>query len=73
MKLITILIFCSIMSGAYYDVGELVNESHQNIIKSTCYAGNGYDVGDSWKLAEWNGATNGGNYNVIFIDMSASW
>ena len=32
-----------------------------------------YDVGDSWKLADWNGATNGGHYTVIFIEMSATW
>ena len=25
------------------------------------------------KLADWNGDLNGGHYNVIFIDMSATW
>ena len=29
--------------------------------------------GDDWKLADWNGATNGGHYTVIFIDMAATW
>ncbi len=62
------LIFASV-----YSEGESISNTHQNITKSTCYAGNGYDTGDSWKLADWNGASNGGNYNVIFIDMSASW
>ena len=47
--------------------------SHQNIEKSTCYAGNGYDVNQNWKLFDWNGANNGGTYNVIFMEMSATW
>ena len=56
-----------------YNVGDFISESDQNITKSTCYAGNGYEVNDVWKLADWNGANNGGHYNVIFIDMPASW
>ena len=56
-----------------YDVGEYISETHQSVIKSTCYAGNEYDVGDDWSLADWNGTTNGGHYNVIFIEMSATW
>ena len=60
-------------SFASYNVGEIVSDSHQNIAKSTCYEGNDYEVGDSWKLADWNGATNGGHYTVIFIEMSATW
>ena len=31
------------------------------------------EAGDIFKLADWNGDLNGGNYHVIFIDMSASW
>jgi hypothetical protein len=54
-------------------VGDIVSDSHQNITKSTCWAGNDYDAGDNWKLADWNGATNGGHYNVIFIEMTATW
>ena len=59
--------------ASVYDVGDIVSDSHQNITKSTCYAGNDYEVGDDWKMADWNGATNGGHYNVIFIEMSATW
>jgi hypothetical protein len=50
-----------------------VFESDQNISKDTCYPGNTYDIGDSWKLGDWNGATNGGEYSVMFIEMSATW
>ena len=59
--------------ASVYDVGDIVSDTHQNITKSTCYAGNDYDVGENWKLGDWNGASNGGHYNVIFIEMTATW
>ena len=71
--IITISAAISLAFASVYDVDDYISDTHQNITKSTCYAGNGYNVGDSWKLADWNGATNGGHYDVIFIDMSASW
>ena len=71
--LITISAAISLSIASIYDVGDIVSDSHQNVTKSTCYAGNDYDVGASWKLADWNGATNGGHYNVIFIEMTATW
>ena len=27
-----------------------------------------YEVGDEFRLADWNGDLNGGNYHIIFID-----
>ena len=71
--IITITAICSLSFASVYNVGDYISDTHQNITKSTCYAGNGYEVNDNWKLADWNGATNGGNYTVIFIDMSATW
>ena len=71
--IITISIAIGFAFASVYDVGDFVSDTHQNITKSTCYAGNDYDVGDSWKLADWNGATNGGHHTVIFIEMSATW
>ena len=59
--------------ASVYDVGDYVSSTHQNITQSTCYGGNDYNAGDSWKLADWNGATNGGHHTVIFIEMSATW
>jgi len=70
--LMFILLSTFIFSG-YYQEGEYVSEEHQNITMATCYAGNGYADGDSWKLADWNGVLNGGNHNVIVITMAASW
>ena len=71
--IITIIAMCSLSFASVYNVGDYINETHQNITKSTCYAGNDYEVNDNWKLADWNGATNGAHYTVIFIDMAATW
>ena len=71
-----IIIFSTVIGLSFasvYNVGDVVSDSHQNITKSTCFAGNEYEVGDNWKLADWNGATNGSNHTVIFIEMSATW
>ena len=32
-----------------------------------------YNLGDNWKLSDYNGDLNGGNYHITFIDLSASW
>ena len=64
---------CGLTLASVYSVGDNISDTHQNITKSTCYAGNDYNTGDSWKLADWNGATNGGHHTVIFIEMSATW
>ena len=71
--LITISAAISMSFASVYDVGEVVSDTHQNITKSTCYAGNDYDTGENWKLLDWNGAENGGHHTVIFIEMSATW
>ena len=71
--LITLATFIGLIFSSVYDIGDIVSDSHQNITKSTCYAGNDYDTNDSWKLADWNGSNNGGHYTVIFIEMSATW
>ena len=71
--IITFSVAFSLAFASVYDVGDIVSDTHQNITQSTCYAGNDYDVGDNWKLADWNGAINGGHHTVIFIEMSATW
>ena len=70
-----LFIFVSLLGFLYssYQEGEFVSESDQNITMATCYAGNDYAVDDIWKLADWNGALNGGHYNIVYIEMAASW
>jgi hypothetical protein len=73
MKKYIIISILFALSFSYYEVGESISISDQSLTKSTCFAGNGYDVNDDWKLSDWNGELNGGNYNVIFLEMSATW
>ena len=69
----TFLTAIGLTFASIYNEGDLISNTHQNITKSTCWAGNDYNESDNWKLADWNGATNGGHYNVIFIEMTATW
>ena len=71
--IIAISLAIGLTFASVYDVDDYISDTHQNITKSTCYEGNEYNTGDSWKLADWNGATNGGHHTVIFIEMSATW
>ena len=36
--IITITAICSLSFASYYDVGDIVSDTHQNITKSTCCA-----------------------------------
>ena len=75
MKKIFILIIpiISFISAQSYCAGDQISVSHQNEEHVVGAAYDGYEVGDVFKLADWNGDLNGGQYHVIFVDMSASW
>ena len=64
------------LSGLYaqtYCAGDQISLIHQNQSQAVCAGTEDYNIGDEFKLADWNGDLNGGNYHVIFIDMGASW
>ena len=63
----------SLLSALPYCAGEQVSTAHQDINHEVCAGYEGYETGDIFKLSDYNGALNGGNYHVIFIDMSSSW
>ena len=71
--LLTIICMISFSFPAYYSAGMTMTNSHQNQSHSVCYGET--DEGDPNYLSfrDYNGATNGGNYHVIFLDMAASW
>ena len=56
-----------------YNVGDIVSTSDQNVTLSVCDQTSEYSVGDEVSLASWNGDLNGGDYHVIWLEMSASW
>ncbi len=71
--LLLLVLSFSITQAQTYCAGDQVSLSHQN---QTHFVGAGtdeYEIGSDFKLADWNGDLNGGQYHIIFIDMSASW
>ena len=71
--LLIILSLFAINYAQTYCAGETVSISDQNAIHLVGAAYDDYEVGDDFKLADWSGDLNGGQYHVVFIDMSASW
>ena len=61
------------LSAQTYCAGEQVSLSHQNQAHFVGAPVEGYEEGGEFRLADWNGELNGGQYHVIFIDMSATW
>ena len=55
-----------------YNVGDQISISDQQLTKEVCY-GHSLTTGDDFNLYNLNGEYNGGNYHVIFLDLSASW
>jgi hypothetical protein len=56
-----------------YCAGDQISLDDQNYGFEVCYASDEYNLGDNWKLSDYNGDLNGGNYHITFIDLSASW
>ena len=73
---IYLLIIASFLTFAYtqtYCAGDQVSSSDLNTQYEVCYGSGDYETGDSWSLADYDGSQNGGNYHIIFMDMSATW
>ena len=74
IKLLIIFLSCfSMLFPQTYCAGDQVSADHQNINHEVCAGFEDYETGDTFKLSDYNGELNGGNYHIIFIDMSASW
>ena len=69
-----ILLICLFLSASFaiYTVGETVSILDQNIVLEGCDASSDY-YQEEFKLADWNGDLNGGNYKVMWLELSASW
>ena len=73
MKKIIVVFILASLTFAVYNVGQTVSISDQNVILNVCDETSEYSMNDPIKLADWNGELNGGNYHVIWLEMSASW
>ena len=71
--IVSFLFLSTFIFSQTYCAGDQIDLDNQNIGFEVCYASDGYNVGDTWSLSDYNGDLNGGEYHVIFIDMSASW
>ena len=71
--IITMLLFSAISFPQTYCAGDQVSLTHQNASHPVGAAYDDYQIGDDFRLVDWNGELNGGEYHIIFIDMSASW
>ena len=70
--ILSIFIFSGIFAQTYC-AGDQISTTHQNKEYIVGAGVEGYAEGDIFKLADWNGDLNGGNYHIIFIDMGAAW
>ena len=70
-KFLGILVFISLVFSSY-NVGDQISISDQQLTKEVCY-GHSLTTGDDFNLYGLNGAYNGGDYHVMFLDLSASW
>ena len=69
MKNIIGIIFIS-LSFCAYSVGDLISNNHLNQEFELCYPSS---LDNTISLGDYNGNTNGGDYHVLVIDMSATW
>lgn len=60
------------LTFASYNVGDYISNNHLNQEFDLCYTQPGI-MDDVITLGDYNGNTNGGEYNVLVIDMSATW
>jgi len=73
LLIIIISICTSFVIGQTYCAGDQISSSDLNTQYEVCYGSGDYETGDSWSLADYDGSQNGGNYHIIFMDMSATW
>jgi len=71
--LLTIVLFITFIYTQDYCAGDQISLDHQNAEHVVGAGTEEYSDSSMFKLADWNGELNGGEYHVIFVDMSASW
>ena len=65
------IVFFSTFLFSGYSVGDRMSTDHQNMEFGFCYPDTQVDSNVSF--AQHNGDLNGGNYQVLMIEISATW
>ena len=73
MKKIILLSIVSFLFSAVYDDGDIVSTEHQNIVKETCYAGNGYTANVWTNNSECHAAQFGSETDCLLANTSNIW
>ena len=55
-----------ISTRQFYNIGDIISEEDQMYNHEVCYSDGNYNVGSSFKLADYAG-------NIILISMNATW
>ena len=63
----------SMLSAQSYCAGDQINTSDLNTQYEVCYGSVNFETGDNLSLSNFDGSQNGGDYHILFIDMSATW
>ena len=63
----------SFLQAQTYCAGDQISLEDQNAVHIVGAAIDGYEIGSEFRLADWNGDLNGGDYHVIWLELSASW
>ena len=72
--IIIVIMSCfSMLSAQTYCAGDQINASDLNTQYEVCYGSGNYETGDTWSLSDYDGTQNGGQFKILFIDMSATW
>jgi len=68
--------FCNTLDSqnrSIYEIGDTLSVEDQNKLFPVCNGNEDYVIGDSFKLADYNGNLNGGDYMITVISMNATW
>ena len=72
MKIYIIIFMLSLCISSTYNVGDVISAGHQNQEFELCYGAPSNSDG-TVRFSDFNGNTNGGDYAIMVIDMSATW
>ena len=68
--ILTIITATQLLAQSPYIVGEQLSEEDQEASFNLCHP---ESVENSFRLSDYNGALNGGQYKIVILDIETSW